>query len=140
MLSPPPHPEVPAALETLRDAGLRLVTLTNSSQQAVDQQLANAGISKFFERNFSVDSIRRYKPAPEVYRMVAAELHVEPVRLRLVAAHAWDVLGAMQVLCAAAFVSRPGKVLFPLTPSPDIVAPDLKAVTEEILKRELKTA
>lgn len=137
MLSLPAHPEVPAALQTLRDAGLRLVALTNSSQRVVDQQLDNAGIAQFFERTFSVDSVRRYKPAPEPYLMVASELKVEPGHLRLVAAHGWDVLGAMRAGCAAAFVARPGKVLFPLTPSPDIVAGDLKVVAEEILSREL---
>jgi 2-haloacid dehalogenase len=136
MLSLPPHPEVREALQKLRDAGLRLMTLTNSSQRAVDEQMRNAGLSGFFERNFSVDMIRRYKPAPEPYRMVASELNLEPADLRLVAAHAWDIVGAMQAGCAAAFVSRPGKVLFPLTPSPDIVGPDLIAVAQQILDLE----
>src|SRR6185437_12360990 len=55
MSSLPPHPEVPEALQTLRYAGFRLVTLTNSSQKVVDTQTRNAGLDSFFERNFSVD-------------------------------------------------------------------------------------
>ena len=136
MLSLPPHKEVADALRKLRDAGFRLVTLTNSSQKAVDEQVRNAGLSEFFERSFSVDPIRRYKPAPEPYRMVASELNVRADRLRLVAAHAWDVIGAMRAGCAAAFVSRPGKVLFPLTPAPDIVGPDLTAVSQRIIETD----
>jgi 2-haloacid dehalogenase len=136
MASLPPHPEVPGALQALRNAGLRLVTLTNSSQRVVDRQIENAGLGRFFEHNFSVDTVRRFKPSPEPYRMVAAELGVQTGDLRMVAAHAWDVLGAMQAGCAGAFVSRPGKVLFPLGRQPDIAGPDLSAVARQILERE----
>jgi len=136
MVSLPPHPEVPDALQELRNAGLRLVTLTNSSQRVVDQQIRNAGLERFFERNFSVDTVHRFKPAPEPYRMVATELGVETRDLRMVAAHAWDIVGAMQAGCAGAFISRPGKVLFPLGPQPDIAGPDLFTVAREILDRE----
>jgi 2-haloacid dehalogenase len=136
MLSLPAHPEVPAALQMLRDSGFRLVALTNSSQPMVNAQLAHAGLSRFFERVYSVDRVRRYKPAPEPYRMVAEDLGAAPERLRMVAAHPWDILGAIQAGCAAAFVARPGKVLFPLVRPPDIVGENLKSVAEVILKRE----
>jgi hypothetical protein len=43
MLSLPAHPDVRDGLEVMRDAGLRLVTLTNSAPTAVQQQLQNAG-------------------------------------------------------------------------------------------------
>ena len=136
MESLPPHPEVPDALKLLRDASLRLVTLTNSSQRIVDQQIRNAGLDSFFEHNFSVDTVRRFKPAPEPYRMVAAEMGVDTRDLRMVAAHAWDIVGAMQAGCAGGFISRPGKVLFPLGPQPDIVGPELLTVAHHILERE----
>ena len=137
MLSLPAHPEVPSALRMLQEAGLRLVTLTNSSQQAVDEQMRSAGIARYFERSFSVDTVKCYKPAPEPYRMVASELGVETPDLRMVAAHAWDIVGAMRAGCAAAFVARQGKVLFPLVDRPDITAPDLTGVAKEILRLKL---
>lgn len=136
MSSLPPHPEVPEALQTLRAAGLRLVTLTNSSQRVVDRQIGNAGLERFFERNFSADAVRRFKPSPEPYRMVAAELAAETGDLRMVAAHAWDIVGALQAGCAGAFISRPGKVLFPLGPQPDIAGPELSSVARQILEKE----
>ena len=106
LVSLPPHADVQDGLRRLREAGFRLVTLTNSAPAAVEQQLKNAGISEYFERSFSVDEVRKFKPAPEVYRLVAEELHVEPSELRLVAAHAWDVLGAMREGCGAAQSAR----------------------------------
>lgn len=133
MRSLPAHADVRDGLTRLRDAGFRMVTLTNSAPAAVEQQLRNAGLREFFERSFSVDSVKRFKPAPEPYRFVAKELHVETSALRLVAAHAWDVMGAMQAGCVAAFVARRGKVLFPLAPRPDIVGADLRAVADQIM-------
>jgi len=137
LVSLPPHADVRDGLQTLRAAGFRLVTLTNSAPTAVEQQLKNAGIGEYFERSFSVDAVRRFKPAAEVYRLVATELQVAPSQLRLVAAHAWDVLGAIRAGCAAAFVARPGKALFPLADRPDIVGPDVRNVADQIVKRDM---
>ena len=77
--------------------------------------------------------MRRFKPAPEPYRFVAKELGVDASTLRMVAAHAWDVVGAMQAGWAAAFVARPGKVLYPLAPKPDIAEPDIGSVATRII-------
>jgi 2-haloacid dehalogenase len=90
-------------------------------------------LTEFFERSFSVDTVRRFKPAPEPYRFVAKELAVAASTVRMVAAHAWDVVGAMQAGWAAAFVARPGKVLCPLAPTPDIVEPDIGASATRII-------
>jgi 2-haloacid dehalogenase len=136
MLTLPAHPDVREGLQILRDAELRLVTLTNSAPAAVQQQLSNAGLAAFFERSFSVDAVRRFKPAAEAYRSVADSLGLPVDRLRLVAAHAWDIVGALRTGCAAAFVARPGKVLYPLGPKPDIVGPDFKSVAQQIVVAE----
>jgi 2-haloacid dehalogenase len=138
MLTLPAHADVADGLAALRDAGLRLVTLTNSAPAAFQQQLANAGLTAFFEQSFSVDTVRRFKPAPEVYRSVADALALPADRLRLVAAHAWDVVGALRAGCAAAFVARPGKVLYPLGPKPDITGPDLRSVAQQIIEKECR--
>ena len=55
---------------------------------------------------------------------------------QVVAAHAWDVVGALQAGCVAAFVARPGKVLYPLGPKPDIIGPHFGAVAEQIVARD----
>jgi 2-haloacid dehalogenase len=135
----PPHPDVRDGVRRLKDAGFRTVTLTNSAPATVALQLRRAGLDDLFERIFSVDAVRRFKPAPEPYRFVAAELGVQTSELRMVAAHAWDVVGAMRAGCAGAFVARPGKVWFPLAPAPDIIGADLRAVAEHIPVRDAST-
>jgi 2-haloacid dehalogenase len=132
----PPHPEVPAALDLLRDAGLRLAALTNNTAEVAEAQLENAGLSDRFEKILSADAVRRLKPAPEPYRAAADALGVGTSEVRLVAAHAWDVAGAMRAGCAAAFVARPGMVLDPLAEPPDVVGADLSEVAASIIAAE----
>jgi len=131
----PPHPEVPGALNRLAEAGVRLAALTNSTLQAAEAQLSNAGLGPLFEQILSADTVRRLKPAPEPYQMAAQRLGVDPAQVLLVAAHAWDVAGAMHAGCAAAFVARPGMVLDPLAPEPVIVATDLDEFANVVLKQ-----
>jgi len=129
----PAHADVRAGLDRLKNVGFRLFTLTNSPPQVVEAQLENSGLSEYFERSFSVDAVKRFKPDAEVYLMAASELGVPAEQVRLVAAHDWDVAGALVAGCAAAFIARPGKVLNPLMPVPDIVGNDLIEVAEKIV-------
>ncbi|HET8525348.1 MAG TPA: haloacid dehalogenase type II [Actinomycetota bacterium] len=128
----PAHPDVPDALERLHSAGFPLATLTNSSGGLVRAQLEHAGILELFDQVLSVEDVRRYKPAPEPYHMAAERLGVPPSEMRMVAAHDWDVWGAMRAGCAAAYVSRT-EVPFVLGRPPDLVGPDLSAVADAIL-------
>jgi 2-haloacid dehalogenase len=132
----PAHEDVADGLDRLRTAGLRLVALTNSTQDTAEAGLTHAGLRGFFEQVFSADSVRRLKPAPEPYRMVAERLGVPVGQLRLIAAHAWDVAGALRAGCAAAFVARPGLPFDPLLPRPEIVGMDVRDVAEQIVALE----
>ena len=129
----PPHSEVPESLKRLREAGLHLVSLTNSTLAVSQAQLAYAGLNRFFERQFSADTVRRLKPAPEPYQMVAQELGVSLADLCLVAAHTWDIAGALKAGCSAAFLARPGMVLDPFATRPDLVGTDLKEIADQLL-------
>lgn len=132
----PPHADVRDGLERLRSGGLRLVALTNSTEQVAHEQLSYAGLHDAFEYIFSADTVRRLKPAPEPYQMVAHHLGVEIGQLRLIAAHSWDIAGALHAGCAGAFLSRSGMVLDPLFVPPDIIGTDLREVAERILAKE----
>jgi len=132
----PPHPDVVNGLEKLKTADFRLFTLTNSPPQVVEAQLQNAGLIHFFEKSFSVDAIKKFKPDAEVYKMAAKELGTPAGQIRLVAAHDWDVAGALLAGCAAAFIARPGHVLNPAMPKPDISGKDLVEVADKIIETD----
>ena len=130
----PPHPEVAEGLDKLRDAGFRLATLTNSTQEVAEAQIRNSGLADRFEAVLSADTAKRLKPAAAPYRMAARTLGVPEREVRLVAAHAWDVAGALRAGCAAAFVAR--QPFDPLVERPDVVGKDLVEVAEGIIAAE----
>ncbi len=134
MSSLPPHPEVPDALAALARTRLRLVALTNSVQHIAEAQLASAGLADFFHAVLSADATGHLKPAPQPYHAVAERCGVPIGQVRLVAAHSWDIAGALAAGCQAAFVARPGMVLSPLGDPPGITGPDLAAVAEQIIR------
>ncbi len=131
----PPHPEVPAALRRLRDAGYRQVTLTNSTLEVAKAQVEFAGIADLFEATISADEVRALKPAAAPYVYVAQRTSTPIGDVRLIAAHAWDVSGALAAGARAAFVARPGAVPSPLGKQPDIVGRDLDDVANQLLAR-----
>ncbi|GAA0798005.1 haloacid dehalogenase type II [Psychrobacter piscatorii] len=134
----PAHPDVAPALARLRDAGFRLVTLTNSASSASPTPLDKAGLSQFFEQHFSVETVSKFKPAPETYQMVADTLNVKASDLCLVACHLWDTIGAQAAGCQGAFLTRPYNEMLsaPNVPVPDLIASDLSTLADQIINKK----
>ena len=133
MLTMPAHSDAADGLAALRDNGFRLATLTNSPPNPDGPTpLENAGLSGFFERQFSVDARRAYKPARVVYRYVCDKLNVAPAECMMVSAHVWDTIGAQSAGFSAALITRQGNASLRVDglPQPAYVAADLRALAE----------
>lgn len=63
---------------------------------------------------------------------------MEPSEIRLVAAHGWDVAGALAAGCRAAFVGREGKALNPHGKQADIIGTGMHDVVSHIIERDLR--
>ena len=133
MAALPAHPDVIPGLERLVDAGYRTVALTNGSTTAANAQIENAGLHPFIQRVISVDEVRRFKPSPVPYHHAAEVTEVEIGQTMLVAAHDWDVAGAMSAGAQAAYVARKGSVWSLPSPMPDIVAPDMVGIADALI-------
>jgi 2-haloacid dehalogenase len=132
----PPHGDVLPNLRRLQGAGFRMAALTNSPPAAARQQLTNAGIAPLLDEIMTVEEVGKFKPAREVYEMAAATLGVTTNDIRMVAAHDWDIAGAMAAGCAGALLLRPGMVVNPLYPTPDIVESHFDRLTDRIIEIE----
>jgi len=130
----PAHPDVAPALQKLKDAGYRMVTLTNSTEKVVKEQMESAGLTQYFERLMSIDPMKKYKPALETYRQATNMLGVLPEEAMLIAAHGWDVTGALHAGLKAAFVDRPGQVQYPLAPEVGITSQTLAGIAERLIQ------
>jgi 2-haloacid dehalogenase len=90
----PPYSDVADAFDHLQRERVLIGVLTNSGEPAARKLLADAGLEDRVAEIVSVEEIELYKPHPAVYRHAAERLGVEPKRTTLIAAHAWDVVGA----------------------------------------------
>lgn len=124
----PAHEDVKPGLKILKDAGYRMITLTNSSQEGVNAQMKNSGLGRFFEQFFSIGETKYYKPDLRTYRWAAEKMNLPIENCMLIAAHGWDITGAMRAGMRTAFIARPGKSLYPLAGQPEIIAEDLISV------------
>lgn len=133
ILSLNPHPEVKESLDLLKKNNYKLVSFTNSSNFAVEQQLKYAGLMNYFDERISVEDLGKFKPDTEVYRWAARKMNVDNNDCMLVAAHGWDIAGAIWANWQSAFIARPGQQLFPLAPAPQINKPDLLSIAKELI-------
>jgi 2-haloacid dehalogenase len=106
----PAHADVAPRIDHLRTAGFRIVTLTNTP--ANGNALAKAGIGAYFERHFSAEAVKQFKPSAETYQMVATQLGLSTSELCMLAAHPWDLIGAQTAGCSAALLARRGVAPF----------------------------
>jgi len=129
----PAHPEVKASLEKLKKAGYKLVSFTNSSNKGVETQFKNAGLISYFDERLSIEDMGKFKPHTDAYDWAARKMGIKPSECLLVAAHGWDIAGAIWAGWRGAFISRPGAQLYPLAPNPEINESNLKLVTDKLI-------
>lgn len=128
-----PHPDVEPAMRRARDAGVQVITLTNGSAHTTTALLRRAGVDQHVDRVLSVDDVRRYKPAPQVYQDAARICQVPPERVALVAAHAWDTHGAHEAGLVTGWVGRREGRFPSVFTTPDVTGDGLVAVVDGLL-------
>jgi 2-haloacid dehalogenase len=83
------YPEVPAALPALK---ARKAILSNGSPDMLGPLVAQSGLA--LDAVLSVDEVRVFKPAPEVYQLAVDRLGVAKDEIGFVSSNCWDALGA----------------------------------------------
>lgn len=109
-----PFPEVPAALERLK---MKRAILSNGSPDLLDPLVRNSGLR--FDAVLSVDELKIYKPAPQVYALAVKRLGVSKERVGFVSSNCWDALGAKSYGFRVYWINRGGAPLDRLGFTPD---------------------
>ena len=109
-----PFPEVPAALERLK---VKRAILSNGSPDLLDPLVRNSGLK--FDAVLSVDELKIYKPAPQVYELAVKRLGVPKDRIGFVSSNCWDALGAKSYGFRVYWINRGGAPLDQLGFTPD---------------------
>ena len=113
------------AIEGLRSLAGRykLVALSNGEQWYLEELLGNT-VPVRFDAIISVDQVGAFKPSPGIYRKAVQRLRREPGEIMMVAAHAFDILGAQACGFKAAYVNRYNLPTEDSEYQPDIIVDD----------------
>lgn len=131
-----PHADVAAGLRRARDADVATVALTNGTVEVTEGFLDRAGLRDLVGRVVDATTAGRWKPAAEPYREVLATADVAAAQAGMVAAHPWDIGGAMAVGMAGGYVDRHQVSWPPYIDPPTVQGPGVDSVIEALLARE----
>jgi 2-haloacid dehalogenase len=99
-------PDARAALSELSAKGMKTAILSNGNPRMLDGAVTAAGIGSDLDAVLSVDTIRIYKPQPQVYAMVTEKFGVAPWDVTFVSSNRWDVMGAAAFGFRCVWVNR----------------------------------
>lgn len=124
----------PAALESfkiLKEAGCSIVALSNGSEGSTRELLLRAGAIEYFDQIFSCDAVLKTKPHPDAYALVKQDAEND---VWMIAAHAWDIVGAARADLRTAFITEQEKDYLSVYPQPDVIANSLVAAASKIVE------
>ena len=111
------YPDVEGALEKL--ASYKTAILTNGSPDMIEPLVAHSGLR--FDAVLSVDAVKVFKPAPQVYELASTQLTVPAARIGFVSSNCWDVMGAKSFGFAVYWINRAGAPADRLGFQPDAI-------------------
>jgi 2-haloacid dehalogenase len=121
-----------SALRELKAGGRATAILSNGTPRMLDAAVEAAKLGAELDRVLSVDTIRMYKPRPEVYRQVTDAFQVAPAEIMFVSSNRWDVMGAVAFGFRAAWINRGGMPEEYADTPPTKVLQDLRRLVELI--------
>lgn len=130
-LQPVLYPDTVEALARM-GPGRRLAILSNGNPRMLSAGLRHVGLPNRFDAVLSADAVRRFKPAPEVYRLATDELGLPADRILFVSSNGFDVVGSKRFGLRVCWVNRRGAVLDPLGPKPDLVVSTLEELADRV--------
>lgn len=122
------YPEVPEVLTALRDAGQATAILSNGSPRMLAAAVETAGIGGLLDDVLSVDPLKIYKPAPEVYQLAVDRFAVAPQEIAFFSSNGWDAAGAAAFGFRVIWVNRFGQPRERLPAQPEVEVTSLAAV------------
>ena len=88
------YADVRPALESLKQAGIRLAFLSNMTLTMLAAATKNSGLEGMFEFALSTDKVRTYKPDPRAYQMGIEAFGLPRHEILFAAFGGWDAAGA----------------------------------------------
>ena len=117
------YPDVPRALAGFKT---KKAILSNGSPDMLDPLVAHSGLK--FDAVLSVDEVKIFKPAPEVYQLAVDRLGVAKEHIGFVSSNCWDALGAKSFGLRVYWINRLKAPVDQLGFQPDAIVGTLNEV------------
>jgi len=101
-------PDARQVLRDLKTRGDRTAILSNGSPDMLMSIVDAAGVKEHLDAVLSVDTVRMFKPRPDVYALVTDRFAVKPSEVTFVSSNRWDVMGAAAFGFRCVWVNRSG--------------------------------
>lgn len=115
----PAHTDVKPALEALKSSDCQAVLLTNGSRANTQKLVRDNALEHLVDDIVSVDGFRIWKPQTALYQQAVLKYSCAPQNALLIAAHAWDIHGALRAGLHGIWIQRQESLYHPLMGSPD---------------------
>ena len=102
------YPDAAPVLEALRGQGLGTAILSNGTPEMLAAAVEAGALGPLLDAVLSVHPLRRYKPDPRVYALVAERFGCQPHEIAFVSSNAWDAYGAARFGFRVFWVNRAG--------------------------------
>jgi 2-haloacid dehalogenase len=99
-------PDARAALRALKAKGNKTGILSNGSPNMLKGAVDGAGLGGDLDAVLSVDSLKMFKPRPEVYALVTDHYKCKPADVTFVSSNRWDVMASVSVGFRGLWVNR----------------------------------
>ena len=83
-----------AQLTRLKEAGVPMAILSNGTPAMLDSALEAAGLDGLLDHVLSVDTVGKFKTAPEAYQMGPDAFGCDASEILFVSSNCWDICGA----------------------------------------------
>jgi 2-haloacid dehalogenase len=100
------YPEVPGVLKALKARGAKVAILSNGSPAMLESAVRNAALNEIIDDIFSVDALRVFKTAPEVYDLVTTSYRAYPEAISFQSSNRWDIAGAAKFGFRPVWINR----------------------------------
>lgn len=134
-------PENLGALKELKALGMPLAILSNGTPDMLDIAVKSAGMSGLFDHLLSVESVKKYKTAPEAYRLGPDAFKLPTREILFVSSNCWDALGATWFGYTTFWINRSSQPLEELGVTPTAqgrLLTDVVAYVKDSVNKSLK--
>jgi 2-haloacid dehalogenase len=118
----------PDVVRTLQALKTRKAILSNGSPDMLLPLVKNSGLE--LDAVISVDELRIFKPAPQVYALAVEKLHLDHSKIGFVSSNCWDAMGAKSYGFSVYWINRTGAPVDRLGFKPDRILKTLDEILQ----------